>query len=271
MRCRPNTAELYRTAVEKHLIPRLGKQPALAVDHARVTELHHALRDRPVMANTVVETLSRIYNAAEDDGLIPEASNPCGLVVKNRERKRERYLTPEEFERLGLALDEVLTCRRVSPYSVAAIRLLMLTGCRKREILDLRWEHVDLEAAELRLSDSKTGPRTVWLSGPARKVLDGIERTGRWVFPAPRTGGPSGRSWLDRFWSAIRAEAELCDVRLHDLRHTHASIALRQGETVLAIGRLLGHRNAETTLKYTHAADAMVLDAAETVGAILER
>ena len=90
VRCRPRTAEFYRTAVEKYLVPRLGKLSALAVDHARVTELHHALRDKPVMANKVVETLSRIYNAAEDRGLIPEASNPCGLVVKNRERKRER-------------------------------------------------------------------------------------------------------------------------------------------------------------------------------------
>ena len=109
------------------------------------------------------------------------------------------------------------------------------------------------------------------ISGPARNVLDGIERTGRWVVPAPRTGGPSGRSWLDPFWSVIRDEAELCDVRLHDLRNTHASIALRQGETVLAIGRLLGHRKGETTLKYTHPDDAMAVDAAETVGAILER
>ena len=218
MRCRPNTAELYRTAVEKHLIPRLGKQPALAVDHARVTELHHALRDRPVMANTVVETLSRIYNAAEDDGLIPEASNPCGLVVKNRERKRERYLTPEEFERLGLALDEVLTCRRVSPYSVAAIRLLMLTGCRKREILDLRWEHVDLEAAELRLSDSKTGARMVPLTDPVLTVLDGIERMEGvpWVIRSKSDGRLTG---LFSYWQHIRKDAGLDDVRVHDLRH----------------------------------------------------
>ena len=121
------------------------------------------------------------------------------------------------------------------------------------------------------LRDSKTGPRTVWLSSPARKALDGIERTGQWIFPAPRTEGPSARGWLACFWSAIRAEAELCDVRLHDLRHTHASIALRQGETVLAIGRLLGHRSAKITLKYTHPDDAMVMHAAESVGAILER
>ena len=92
----------------------------------------------------------------------------------------------------------------------------------------------------------------------------------RWVFPLPRAAGPRSRTWLDEFWRAARAEAGLGDVRLHDLRHTHASIALRQGESVLAIGRLLGHTKPETTLKYTHPADAMVIDAAETVGAVLE-
>ena len=138
VRCRPNTAELYRLIVAKYLVPKLGKVPALAVDHAQVTEQHHSLREKPVMANKVVETLSRIYNAAEDKGLIPEATNPCGLVVKNRERKRERFLTPEEFQRLGRALSEAETCKGVSVHAVAAIRLVILMGCRKHEILNLR-------------------------------------------------------------------------------------------------------------------------------------
>ena len=173
---------------------------------------------------------------------------PCRGIRRYRRKGRERFLSDDEIRRLSAALSAHAERK---PLQVAAIRLLLLTGCRKSEILTLHWS--DYREGRLFLRDSKTGPRTVWLSGPARKVLDGIERTGRWVFPAPRTGGPSGGSWLDPFWSAIRAEAELSDVRLHDLRHTHASIALRQGETVLAIGRLLGHRNAETTLKYTHA------------------
>ena len=96
-----------------------------------------------------------------------------------------------------------------------------------------------------------------------------MERSGRWVFPASRRGGPRKGDWLRRFWLGVRDEAGLNDVRLHDLRHTHASIALRQGETVLAIGRLLGHRSPETTLKYTHFADAQAAEAAETVGAVL--
>ena len=120
------------------------------------------------------------------------------------------------------------------------------------------------------LGDSKTGPRTVWLSRPARNILDGLKRTSRWMFPAPRSDGPRRGEWLYRFWLEVCEEAELCDARLHDLRHTHATLALKQGETVLAIGRLLGHRKPETTLKYTHVADAMVRDAVETVGSVLE-
>ena len=133
--------------------------------------------------------------------------------------------------------------------------------------MTLRWS--DYREGKLFLRDSKTGPRTVWLSRHARNLLDRIERTGRWVFPAARGDGPRTEAWLHRAWWHIRAETDLGDTRLHDLRHTHASIALRQGETVLAIGRLLGHASPETTLKCTHHADAMIMDAAETVGAVL--
>ena len=151
-----------------------------------------------------------------------------------------------------------------SPWSAS----LLLTGCRKSEILTLRWS--DYRERHLFLRDSKTGPRTVWLSRPARDILDGLDRTSRWVFPGPRSGGPRSKGWLERFWCAVRAEAALRDVRLHDLRHTHASIALGQGETVPAIGRLLGHQSPDTTLGYIHFADAKVADAAERVGVALE-
>ena len=128
VRCKPKTESMYRLVVAKYILPELGKRPVLAVSHKEVTEIHHRLSAKPVMANHVVDTLSRIYNAAEDRGDIPEASNPCRLVVKNRERKRERFLTDEEFRRLGRVLDEAERCKGVSVHAVAAIRLLLLTG-----------------------------------------------------------------------------------------------------------------------------------------------
>ena len=271
VRCRPRTAEFYRLVVNKYLVPKLGKQPALAIDHAKVTELHHSLQDKPVMANKVVETLSRIYNAAEDKGLIPEASNPCRLVVKFKERKRERFLTPDEFKRLGEALDEATSCRRLSVYSVAAIRLLLLTGCRKREILDLRWEDVDVEAGEIHLPETKTGARTVSLSPTAVRVLREIPRLpgSPWVIPGKVEGKPLRN--VDEAWIAICRMAKIEDIRIHDCRHSFASRALALGESLPMIGRLLGHSEAQTTERYAHLASDWVRESAvrisESIGA----
>ena len=197
-------------------------------------------------------------------GLRPEDSSPCRGIRRYRRKGRERFLSDDEIRRLSERLSAHATR---FPQQVAAIRLLLLTGCRKGEILTLLWS--DYREGHLFLRDSKTGPRTVWLSTTARNVLGTLDRTGRWVFPASSGNAPKCDSWLHSFWWKVRAEADLCDVRLHDLRHTHASLALREGESVLAIGRLLGHADPETTLKYTHPADAMVMDAAEMVGAIL--
>ena len=197
-------------------------------------------------------------------GLRPEGSNPCRDIRRNRRKGRERFLSDDEIRRLSARMT-AHTGR--CPQQVAVIRLLLLTGCRKSEILTLR--RSDYREGRLFLRDSKVGPRTVWLSGPARTILDSLDGTGAWMFPSPGKRGPRSENWLNRFWRTVRDEADLRDARLHDLRHTHASLALRCGETVLAIGRLLGHRRAETTLRYTHTADAMAMDAAETVGTVL--
>ena len=260
------TLEVNRGYLRQQILPRFSGRPIADIDRREVRNWFASLRATPVAADRSMPVLSVIMREAEAMGLRPEGSNPCRRIPRYRRKGRERFLSDDEIRRLSAVL---AAHAGRQPLQVALVRLLLLTGCRKSEILTLRWS--DYREGRLFLRDSKTGPRTVWLSSPARNVLDGIERTGRWIFPAPRTGGPQGRGWLDHFWSGIRAEANLRDVRLHDLRHTHASIALREGETVLAIGRLLGHRNAETTLKYTHPADAMLMDAAETVGAVLER
>ena len=262
VRCKPTTAETYRLMVAKHIVPRLGRRPALAVGHAQVTELHHALSETPAMANQVVDTLSRIYNVAEDRGHIPEASNPCRLVVKFRERKRERFLTREEFQRLGQVLDEAETCKGVSVHAVAAIRLLLLTGCRKGEILNLRWNEVALKEGELRLPDTKTGPRTITLTPEAVRVLRRIPRVAGNPFVIPgRIKGRRMRNLNDP-WEIICDRAGLKDMRLHDCRHSYASRALAMGESLPMIGRLLGHTQVETTARYAHLAQDSVRESA---------
>ena len=122
---------------------------------------------------------------------------------------------------------------------------------------------------KLRLCDSKTGPRTVWLSSASRRVLNGLARSGPWVFPSPRRNCHLSEGSLDSFWWRVRVEAGIKDVRCHDLRHTFASVALAHGETILTIGKLLGHNDPATTLKYTHLADTAVHEAAEALVPVL--
>ena len=260
------TLSVNRSYLRNQILPYFAGHQITEIGRRDVANWFASLRATPAAADRSMPVLSVIMREAEAMSLRPEGSNPCRGIRRYRRKGRERFLSDEEIHRLSARLSAHAGRR---PLQVATIRLLLLTGCRKSEILTLRWS--DYREGHLFLRDSKTGPRTVWLSRPARHVLDSLQRTSGWVFPASRSAGPLSATWLDETWHRVRVEAELHDVRLHDLRHTHASLALRQGETVLAIGRLLGHRKPETTLKYTHPADAMVMDAAQTVGAVLDR
>ena len=261
---KPQTLHVNRSYFRCTLAPWFAGRPVADIDRQEVERWFASLRATPVSADRSMPVLSVILAEAERMGHRPEGSNPCRGIRRYRRKGRERYLSDAELRRLAKTLSAHEGER---PLQVAAVRLLLLTGCRHGEVLTLRWS--DYREGRLFLRDSKSGPRTVWLSGAAKKVLDAIGREGAWVFPARRGSGPASSKWLSYFWHRVRGEAALPDVRLHDLRHAHASFALRQGESVLAIARLLGHRSPATTLKYTHLDDAMVREAAETVGAVL--
>ena len=269
VRCKPGTAKLHRRVVRKHILPEFGKLPVAAIGREHVTDLHYRLRHVPAMANQVIVTLSRILNQAEIWGLVPEGGNPCRFVVKYRQRKRERFLTEEEFRRLGRVLGAQEAAGRMPVHAAAAIRLLMLTGCRRNEILTLRWEDVHLDVNELRLRDSKTGPRAVPLSPAAVKVLAGLPRAAGnpWVIAGRR---PDARlSDFNSHWYRVRSSAGLEDVRLHDLRHSFASRALALGESLPMIGKLLGHTKIQTTARYAHLArDSIHVSAARVATSI---
>ena len=269
VRCKPGTAKLHRRVVRKHILPGFGKLPVAAIGREHVTDLHYRLRHVPAMANQVIVTLSRILNQAEIWGLVPEGGNPCRFVVKYRQRKRERFLTEEEFRRLGRVLGALEATGRVPVHAAAAIRLLMLTGCRRNEILTLRWEDVHLDVNELRLRDSKTGPRAVPLSPAAVRVLTGLPRAAGnpWVIAGRRPG--ARLSDFNSHWYRVRSRAGLEDVRLHDLRHSFASRALALGESLPMIGKLLGHTKIQTTARYAHLArDSIHVSAARVAASI---
>ena len=265
VRCKPTTATQYRLAIERYIVPQLGTLAVSSLGRAQVADLQHALSDRPAMANLVVATLSRMIEQGIAWGVAGETTNPCRSAPKYRTRRRERFLTDAEFRRLGSTLDELEATGRLSPHAAAALRLLMLTGCRRNEILTLRWEDVRLEAHELHLKDSKTGPRTVSLSPEAAQVLASIERLpgNPWVIPGTKPG--ARLSSLFEPWRKVRARAGLDDVRLHDLRHSYASRALALGESLPVIAKLLGHARIQSTARYTHLTRDAVKDAATRV------
>ena len=224
VRCKPKTQRTARSVVNRHIVPALGKLPIAAVERRHVMALHESLCETPAMANMAVETLRHMYVLARGWDMAPEdCDDPCEFIPMNPKRRRERFLTDAEFTRLGQVLDEASGKRsRISAGAIATIRLLMLTGCRRNEILTLRWEHVDLDAAEINLADGKTGARTIHLSPSAVRVLTDLPRKpgNPWVIPGAKPS--THMTDIDGAWETIRARAELHDVRIHDIRHTCA-------------------------------------------------
>lgn len=272
-----STATLYRGIVTKVVVPTLGRHALADVTRADVAALHHRLRRTRSHANRTVLVLSKMFNLAERWGLRPDGSNPCRHVERYPEQARQRYLSTDEFKRLGEALAAAergpVPVRsepepiRLSPMALAAIRLLVYTGARRGEILTLKWEHVDLERGVLTLPTSKTGFKVVHLNAPAIAVLAALPRVvgNPYILPGLRQGQHLVNATAT--WHAVRALAGIKDVRLHDLRHSLASIGAGAGLSLHLIGGLLGHTQAQTTQRYAHLSADPLKAAAELIGA----
>ena len=220
-------------------------------------------------ANRVMAILNHMLNKAESWGYRLENTNPCRGVRLNKNRLCERFLSTAELTRLGATLAEVRGGEdQVRSAAATAITLLVLTGCRHSEIVELQWG--DVRGNRLKLRDSKTGPRTVWLGTEARAVIDSLPRFKQvpWLFWNAQFG--RHLTGVGHYWNEIRDQAGLPGVRLHDLRHTFASHAAMNKETLPMIGRLLGHVNPHSTARYAHLDDEHVLDAAQQIGDAIE-
>lgn len=264
--CKGTTAYEYRRAVELFINPAIGRHRISDVLRADVATFHHDLRDRQYQANRALGVLRKMLNLAEEWGLRPDGSNPCRHVKKYPEKKRARYLTPGELQRLGAALDDARRNNTETPFTLAAIGLLILTGARLTEILTLRWDYVDLESGVLRLPDFKTGAKAIYLNDAAIKLLRDLPRmlNNPHVIAGKQTGARLIN--LQKPWHRIRAAANIPDVRLHDLRHSFASVAVSGGMSLPMIGKLLGHTQPATTARYAHLADDPIRAASNTVG-----
>ncbi len=193
------------------------------------------------------------------------SDNPAHGVKKPKVRKMERFLCETEIGALAKAIRHFET-RAGNPHIAAAIRLLLLTGCRKSELLSLRWENVDLKRACIMLPDSKTGRKPIYLNEPAIGIFKSIPRIDG--NPYVIVGAKAGSCLvnIDKAWVEIRATARLPSLRLHDLRHSFASVAVAGGMSLPIIGALLGHRESSTTSRYAHLADDPLRAANEIVG-----
>ena len=288
----PNTLLLYRTYVNTHVKPPLGRLPLTRLTHPDIARLHREIgRTRKVSANRIVKFLSGAFGYAIRSELVPDDFKPTKGITPFKEEGRERYLTSVELARLGAALDEAETKglpwlvdangpkakhapkahsrREIFPPQVTgAIRLLLLTGCRLREILHLRWQDVDIERGLLFLPKSKTGRKTVVLNGPAIEVLSCLPRLGTYVIASASGGQPNEkpRSDLKRPWARIIDRADLPGLRIHDLRHSFASIGAGASMGLPIIGKLLGHSQVSTTQRYAHLDADPLRRASESIG-----
>ena len=267
---KPRTAAEYERLLVKRILPALGSSRIDTLAEREIGKWHSGLSATPREANHAAAVLSRLMTFAEQQGERPKRSNPVRGLERFRERSRERYLTGAEFERLGAVLTTA-EAQGFNPFAIAAIRLLIFTGARRGEVLELRWEFVDIERGALFLPDSKTGRKTIHLNMPAARVLQDIPRLQGNPFVV--CGAKPGDHLKDLIapWHELRERAGLADVRLHDLRHSFASVAASNGVPLAVLGRLVGHQTLRTTERYAHIFGGSMRAANDEIGETLAR
>ena len=271
---KPSTAAGYRRQLGADFPAWLKKRPVGELTRKDAERFHRARGATPVAANRNLKLLSAICTHAERLELRPQNANPCRFVELYPERSRERFLSPDELGAFGKALGEIEAEEPARACAVAAIRFVLLTGCRRNEALDLLWTDIDFERGLAFLRDDKTSRTTgrqkvLRLDAPALDLLRQMPRRSGWVFPSRAPGKPIRDLRKTLFAACDRAGIER--FRLHDLRHTFASMAIGQGVSLSVVGKLLGHARMTTTLKYAHLTeDPQREGSARTQSALME-
>ena len=265
-RWKAGTLRNMRAVAGTHILPRLGKRKVRDLSREEVARWHLDVSAQSASARMALSTLSGLMAYAEDHGLRAIGSNPCTGLRKKKRGHRGQLLPAATVRRLWAALDRL---QERLPDACDAVRLLLLTGARRSEILALEWDRIAGPRAVL--EDSKTGPRTIWLNAPARAVLDArkAKASGPFVFPAPQIEGPI--KIIDYGWKVIGKEAGIGPLRVHDLRHHFASVAVSNGIDLRLVGQLLGHSDIDTTLGYAHLATGALAKSATRVSGLIDR
>ena len=265
---KPSTRKSTGWVLNGNLLPAFGPLP---LDRIAGADVHRwfdeCSRTAPGGANCALSVLRNILNRAVDCGHL--VTNPAAGVKRNPRPKLTRFLSREEVRRLHRELDRCAHARPSQARQADIIRLLLLTGCRRGEIVTMRWQ--DIDGDTLNLVDAKSGPRTVYLNAPARAILERQPPSNSpYVFPSPFDPGRPLSAGLG-LWRKVRRRAGIVDVRIHDLRHTFASHAVLQGIPLPVVSRLLGHKRPSMTLRYAHVGDRETEAAAERIGTAIAR
>lgn len=264
---KPLTVRDYELVVKNHIKPKFGRKPIAGIKHSDIVTWHAEGRRTPRAANYRVAVLKTLCSFAERVELRPPNSNPCKGIEFYPERLVERFLSADELAKAAQAIDDCEKKGVVGPFAAAGLRLAIMTGARSNEIVGLKWEYLDLKRRVARLPDSKTGAKNLHLSPAAVEVLKTVPRVGPWVIAGANPEKPYVR--LGHAWERVRTTVGLDDVRLHDLRHTFASVAAANGLSLPMIGKLLGHKIPATTQRYAHLAVDVTTEANDAVGAAL--
>tara|TARA_R110002072_G_scaffold13135_8_gene55524 strand:+ start:18294 stop:19520 length:1227 start_codon:yes stop_codon:yes gene_type:complete len=268
---KPSTALETRRNLDNHVLPKLarGKTTKLKdITRDDIVRFHLSMKDSPYAANRCLALVSHMLAQAEEWGILPNGSTICRRIKKFREEKRRRFLSPSELGRLGDAL-RALEEQGANSHAIAIIRLLALTGARRGEIEGLCWAEVDFDRAMIELKDSKTGAKIIPLAPPALEILANYPRLESSPYAFPASGGDGHYQGIMKIWLRARKLAILPDVRLHDLRHSFASVGASGGLGLPIIGKILGHASPATTARYAHLADDPVKAAATSVASII--
>jgi integrase len=255
-RWKPTTQRANKYYIANRLVSTFGDLRLRAIQRSDVMQWRDSMSRLTGAFNRAIPILSVMLGYAETLGYREIGSNPCRGVPRFKRKRMERYLSAREYAQLATALCETQTAL---PDATAAVRILLYTGARRSEVAALRWEWIGTHFADL--PDSKTGPKRLYLNKPAMDVLDRLGREGSGAVFGDRLS----RARLDKHWQLIREQAGLRDVRLHDLRHSFASVAIAHGISLSKLGGILGHQLPETTARYTHLADDLVHEAAARV------
>lgn len=252
-----------------HILPFFGKKSIDDITAKEILEFKEYLKNVSVTCNKCLALLHKAFELSELWGYRPKNSNPCRGIRKYPERKKERFLNSIELKKLESILEAEEVLQSKSPYVLGAIKMLMYTGCRMSEILTLKWEAVHLSESYINLKDSKTGERVVPLNEPAKEVLEKLKKHDEnpYVFCSGKHKDGHLVN-IEKAWQKIRKKADLSDVRIHDLRHSFASFAIKQGLDLYQIAKLLGHKNIRTTTRYAHLAKEDLIKASNIVGQI---